>query len=285
MLFLLKNNWSSLFADNLGTNCEDSSNQELITSSLKAIGNIGYFENKDVLVKCASNKKNSLEVRINAIQAFRDFSCGDYMKDLTAILTDPNDDDSEVEINAFLILVKCIETEEFQVSADTLLAKFLAEEDDLQVLTFIVDYAKEHGLTAFLNPVLANPKVKERFSVNFKELSWNNYRNGYSVMRDAGYELETSVIYASKSWIPRSIRLNVTIHAFGMSTNLVDVTLRLQGLTDVLKGVLVDKITSDEFLRQIAENPDSLADILQSLADKVIDLNSQFILCMYKFKF
>jgi hypothetical protein len=264
----------------LGTNCQDSPNQELVASSLKAIGNIGYFENRNVLTQCASNKENSLEVRINAIQAFRDFSCGDYMKDLTAILTNPNDDDSEVEINAFLVLVKCIQTEEFQVAADKLLAKFLAEEDDVQVLTFIVDYAKEHGLTSFLNPVLANPKVKERFSVNFKELSWNNYRNGYSVMRDAGYELETSVIYASKSWIPRSIRFNVTIHAFGMSTNFIDVTLRLQGLTDVLKGILVDKITSDEFLRQIAENPDSLADILQSLADKVmlIILNVKFLI-------
>ncbi len=129
-----------MFAANLGTNCADSPNKDLVTSSLKAIGNVGQSHaNTAKLLECAKNKQNSLEVRINAIQALRDFECGEYMNDIAKILTNHvDDDDSEVEINAFLVLVKCIQTEEFKTSAETLLAKYLADEDDLQVFYFII---------------------------------------------------------------------------------------------------------------------------------------------------
>jgi hypothetical protein len=97
-------------------------------------------------------------------------------------------------------------------------------------------------------------------------------------MRDGGYELETSVIFAPNSFIPRSIRLNATVSVFGMSINLIDVQVRITGLTDVLRSVFVDKMTSEDFLRKIVEKPEELASILQSLADKVT-----FFLCCYIF--
>jgi hypothetical protein len=137
------------------------------------------------------------------------------------------------------------------------------------VKTFIIDYAKEHGLSLLLNPILFNPKSRENFAVNFKELSWNNYLYKYSVLRDGAFELETSVIYTTKTHIPRSVRFNMTLNLFGMSVNFLDVTVRVEGMDDILKSLIVDKLTSEKLLKKIMEKPEQLLDILKVLAAKV----------------
>lgn len=137
-------------------------------------------------------------------------------------------------------------------------------------MTYVVDFAKERGLTVLLNPILSNQQLKEKFSVNFKELSWNNFKYRYSLNRDGALELDTSVIYVSdRSFIPRSVRFNVTLHLFGMSVNFADVTLRTEGLEDILKSVLVDKLTSEQLLKRMMSNPEQLIDIVKAIADKV----------------
>ncbi len=137
-------------------------------------------------------------------------------------------------------------------------------------MTYVVDYAKEHGLTVLLNPILNNPQIKERFSVNFKEVSWNNFKYRYSLARDGAIELDTSVIYASdKSFIPRSIRFNATAHLFGMSINYIDATIRMEGMDDLMRAAFLDKLTSENIIKKLTEAPEQFLDILKAIADKV----------------
>ncbi len=137
-------------------------------------------------------------------------------------------------------------------------------------MTYIVDYAKEHSLTVLLNPILNNPQIKEKFSVNFKELSWNNFKYRYSLARDGAVELDTSVIYATdRSFVPRSIRFNATFHLFGLSVNYIDATIRLEGVDGLLKAAFLDKLTSENIVKKLTEAPEQLLDILQVIADKV----------------
>ena len=136
-------------------------------------------------------------------------------------------------------------------------------------MTFILDYAKEHGLTSLLNPILASPKIKEQFSVNFKELSWNRYRYRYSLERDAAIETEISTIYTAKSAIPRSIRFNITGHIFGASTNFAEATLRLEGVSDYLKGRIIDKLPTEDIIKKLMEQPEKLLEILQIVVAQV----------------
>lgn len=138
-----------------------------------------------------------------------------------------------------------------------------------KVLTFIIDYGKERGLTSVLNTVLNEPKVREKFSVNFKELSWNNYKFRYSVMHDSALEVDTSVVYTSKTFIPRSIRFNITLHAFGMSINFMEMGLRLEGLDEILKAAVVDELKSEKFLKRIMQSPEQLIDLLNIVAEKL----------------
>ncbi len=119
---------------NLGSNCLDSNNKDLVVSTLKAIGNIGSFENKNVLENCARTKENNLEVRVSAIEAFRRFPC-EQKQDLDgnyAILQDSTDD-SEVRIKAFRSIVECLNSQKFQNFAANEFSDFLSKENDLQV--------------------------------------------------------------------------------------------------------------------------------------------------------
>ena len=136
-------------------------------------------------------------------------------------------------------------------------------------MTFVIDYGKEHGLTTILNAVLNDPRIKEKFSVNFKEMSWNNYQFKYNIMRDSAIEVETSVIYTPKTFIPRSIRLNATMHMFGMSVNFMGANIRLEGLDEILKASIIDKLKSEKFMKRIMKKPEQLIDILNIVADKV----------------
>ena len=279
------NGYSSVLSRVLGDDCSAEDNKAAVVAALKSVGNIGSFENAQVLEKCASNKANEIEIRVNAINALRRFSCEDIedLKENYSLLKDTTED-SEIRISAFLSIMKCSDNSEtFARFALNDLADFLVKEEDSQVLSFIIDYGKEHGITSVLNPALNDPKVRSKFASDFKTLSWNNYRYKYNVMRDGAVEVETSVIYTPQTWIPRSINYNITIHMFGASFNFLDANLRLEGLDEILKAVIIDKLTSEKLLERIMEKPEQLIDILQIVADKVIIISIQMSFIVFIF--
>lgn len=102
---------------------------------MKSIGNIGQFKQTQLISNCASKKQNPLEIRVNAIESLRRFSCDqienlDFQYDL---LQDKNED-SEVRINSFLSIMRCSdESAKFMRFAENDLAKFLLDENDVQV--------------------------------------------------------------------------------------------------------------------------------------------------------
>lgn len=262
-----------MFAKNLGSNCADASNKDLVVSSLKAIGNIGSFKNVDVLNACAKNKDNSLETRVSAIQSFRRFSCENRQGKLTSFkdIIPAQDEDTEVRINAFQIAIQCADHPDAQQTVIENFPKLIENEQNVQFLTYVVDYAREHGLTILLNPILNNPKIKEKFQLNFKELSFNNYKFRYNVGRDSALEVELNGIYASdRAFVPRSLRINATLHSHGISVNFVDATLRVEGADDVLKAIIINKLTHEDIVKQLTEAPEQLIEILKALADKVL---------------
>ena len=88
-------------------------------------------------------------------------------------------------------------------------------------------------------------------------------------MRDSSLEIDTSVIYTPKTFIPRSIRLNVTMQMFGMSVNFMEANIRLEGLDEILKASIIDQLKSEKFIKRIMQKPEQLINILNVIADKV----------------
>ena len=127
-----------MFAANLADNCAKSAKKELVVSSLKSIGNIGYLADANNIANCAVKKENPLEVRVNAIQALRRFSCEqvENLEQNYDMLQDVNED-AEIRINAFLSLMRCSdESVRFRQYAKEKLANFLLNENDVQVNKF-----------------------------------------------------------------------------------------------------------------------------------------------------
>ena len=268
----------------MGSDCSDSVDQNVVVAALKSVGNIGNFPNPKVLVSCALNKANPIETRVVAIQSARRFTCENIEKtNVFYHLLEDGSDDSEVRITAFTTLMRCSdESEKFAKFASERLSEFLLNEEDQQVLSFVIDYGKEHGLTTILNAALDDPRIREKFEVDFKRLSWNNYKYRYNVLRDAAFEVETSVIYTPKTWVPRSIYFNMTSHAFGASVGLIEANVRLEGMDEVLKAVIIDKLTSEQVLKRILAEPEQLMDVLQNLASKVNYFNIYIVIRVYQ---
>jgi len=89
-----------------------------------------------MISNCAMRKENSLEIRVNAIQALRRFSC-EQMEDVefTYELLEKEDEDTEIRINSFLSLIRCSDkSERFQRFAQNKLANLLLKEEDIQVI-------------------------------------------------------------------------------------------------------------------------------------------------------
>ena len=83
---------------------------------------------------CAMRKENSLEIRVNAIQALRRFSC-EQMEDVefTYELLEKEDEDTEIRINSFLSLIRCSDqSERFKRFAQNKISNL----EDYQVFVF-----------------------------------------------------------------------------------------------------------------------------------------------------
>jgi hypothetical protein len=109
---------------------------------MKAIGNIGYFGKDFVLSSYAINEENSLEVRISALQALRRFSCEQLeSKDYVYTLFQDQEENVEIRINSFNIIMKCSDSSErFEKFLQNELNDFLLNEEDIQVNLIINDF-------------------------------------------------------------------------------------------------------------------------------------------------
>jgi hypothetical protein len=97
----------------------------------------------------------------------------------------------------------------------------------------------------------------------------HRYKFNYDLYKDASVEVATSIIYASDSFAPRSLRFNMTVNMFGKSINFIDAHLRMEGMTDIIKFSFIEQITSQEIFEKFMEKPENILNILQNLIDQV----------------
>ena len=65
--------------------------------------------------------------------------------------------------------------------------------------------------------------LERSFPVDLRKYSRNMVAADFSSINNAGYDADLNVIYSSKSFIPRSAQLNLTLDVFGQSVNLFEV--------------------------------------------------------------
>lgn len=56
---------------------------------------------------------------------------------------------------------------------------------------------------------------------------------------------------------------------FGMSINVLNANIRMEGLEDILKSVIIDKLSLESLISKLKQDPEKLLDILKMVAEKV----------------
>lgn len=210
--------------------------EETLVAVLKGIRNSQTILNSalDRIIQCASNK-NPNRIRVVALQAFSANPCNKKLQQAAVSVMKNRDEDSEVRIEAYLTAVECPSgalANEIQALLNT--------EPINQVGSFI---------NTHLDSIKASTDPKrEATRAHFKNLRTNKKYpfdpRRYSFNREVSYAIDalglgsavdSSVIYSQQSFLPRSLRLNVTGNLFGSAFNMLELSARQENLESLIE--------------------------------------------------
>jgi len=235
------------FENKTGTNCfsPNIEVQNQVMLALKAIGNAGKAYNYDVLLQCAKESRNSAEVRVAAMQAFRRVSCG-VNRELESLVLDV-DEDSEIRINAYISKMKC-PTNEF-ISK---IVRLLDEEPSHQVASFVSTHLRAlvsstDPLKGYIKPYLVEAEFAKVHNMDPRKFSWYHELSYFSDELNVGGTGEASLIWSKNSFVPRSAAFNFSANVFGKPMELFEVGGRVQGVEKLIE----EAMQTNKFLRDV----------------------------------
>lgn len=211
----------------------------------------------DKLIKCSS--EGSGRVRAAAIQAFTSASCDSKIQSAALNLLKNRKDDSEFRIEAYLALIDCSTP---QIAGEV--AKLLEDEPVYQVGSFIVshlsylrsstDLYRENARKNF-----ADIYASKKFPRDIRKFSFNHEFSYEFGSLGLGGSIDNNVIYSQNSFIPRSIRSNLTGELFGTSFNIFELSGRQENFDLVLERYFGPKgyfntLNKQETLSKLNEN-------------------------------
>ena len=82
----------------------------------------------------------------------------------------------------------------------------------------------------FIRDILEDAELKKEFDLDKRKFSRNYEGSVFIEKLNTGAKLEGDLIWSSKSFIPRSAMVNLTVDLFGHSVNLFELGGRVEGL-------------------------------------------------------
>lgn len=215
---------------------ENRKDEEQLVSVLKGIRNSQTILNSalDRIIQCASNK-NPSRVRVAALQTFTANPCNKKLQQAATTVMKNRDEDSEVRIEAYLSLVECPSgalANEIQALLNT--------EPINQVGSFINTHLD--SVRASTDPKreatrahFRNLRINKKFPFDPRRYSFNRELSYAIDSMGLGSAVDASVIYSQQSFLPRSVRLNVTGNLFGSVFNMLEVSARQENLESLIE--------------------------------------------------
>ncbi|CAJ1071926.1 uncharacterized protein LOC122887130 [Xyrichtys novacula] len=202
--------------------------------ALKSVGNVGLSAPVFIpLMNCIMQSHSAaLELRLAAIQAFRRFSCSADRSVLLQLYCSSRED-SEVRIAAYQQLMRCPDQAVFEAVKTT-----LRNENSSQVGSYVWSHLtnvlrSEDPMKQALIESLPDDIVSRDFEAEF--IKYSSYSD-YTVSSDMGTtNMETSLIFSPKSFLPRSASANLTVYFQGRAQNLLEVDLHVENAEPLLK--------------------------------------------------
>ncbi|XP_014902708.1 apolipophorins isoform X1 [Poecilia latipinna] len=213
--------------------------RELIYA-LKSVGNSGVNAASFIplLSRCLLGHQTELELKVAAVQAFRRFPCSADRSVLLQLYRCSRED-LEVRIAAYQQLMLCPDQEVFEVVKTT-----LKNETSSQVGSFVWSHLtnilrSEDPVKQTLIQLLPDDIISRDFEAEFwkySSYSDHTFVSGFGIKN-----LETSLIFSPKSFLPRSISANLTMYLHGRAHNLLEVDLHMENFEPLLRSVFGQK--------------------------------------------
>ncbi|XP_060596717.1 uncharacterized protein LOC132750705 [Ruditapes philippinarum] len=225
-----------ILSRNIDGGCQvDQKNFKKIMMTLRAIGNTGHAETAVPSLYSCIEGDNSMDIKIAAIQAFRKLSCASDRNNLMGIYRDTSAD-SEIRINAYLAVMKCPSPYVISQVQDT-----LASEEVNQVGSFVWSHLtnlieSSDPSNKYVQELLDDAEFEEKFDLDKMKFSRNYEGSFYLEKYNTGAMIDSNLIWSSKSFVPRSASLNLTMNLFGESMNLFEIGGRVEGLESLLES-------------------------------------------------
>ncbi|XP_034558816.1 apolipophorins-like [Notolabrus celidotus] len=202
--------------------------------ALKSVGNIGLSAPVFIpLMNCIIKSHSAaLELRLAAIQAFRRFPCSADRYVLLQLYRS-SQEDPEVRIAAYQQLLRCPDDDVFEVVKTT-----LRNENSSQVGSYVWSHLtnllrSEDPMKQALIESLPDDIISRDFEAEF--MKYSSYSD-YTVSSDMGItNVETSLVFSPKSFLPTSATANLTVYFHGRAHNILEVELHAENAEPILK--------------------------------------------------
>ncbi|EZA49996.1 Apolipophorins [Ooceraea biroi] len=219
----------------ISTGCAPRLHNPLTLEALKAIGNMG-LETKNLrreLKKCMDDTGGFLpmEVRVAAVDAHRRLSSCEETRDQFFLDYYRNTTlDTEIRIASYLQVMRCPDYNVIKTIKHT-----LKMEEVNQVGSFVWShllnlYNSASPTRIEIQSLLTDRDLDSKFNIDVRKFSRNYENSFFSEEYNVGANYQANLIFSPKSYVPRSLTLNVTTDIFGQSVNLFEITARMEGL-------------------------------------------------------
>ncbi|XP_053673666.1 uncharacterized protein LOC128723926 [Anopheles nili] len=212
---------------------QDRQKRDSVIVLLMSLSNIGVVNkrfNYD-LRNIIESDRYPVEVRVEAVNVFRRSDCL-RTKDYFLKLYSTFQLDVEVRMAAYLQAMRCPD-----YLSVKLIKHVLKNEEVSQVGSFVWSHLTNLAKSA--SPVrveaqglLAENDLGKKFWLDVRKFSRNYEQTLFFDKYNFGATVDSNVIFATDSYLPRSVRLNLTADLFGESVNFLELNVRLEGLED-----------------------------------------------------
>lgn len=210
--------------------------EEHLVSVLKGIRNSQTILNSALnnIISCVNGQKPS-RVRVAALQSFTANPCNKKLQQSAISVMKNREEDSEIRIEAYLAAMEC---------PSGSLANEVVALMDVETINQVGTFINSHldSIKASTDPKretarqhFRNVRTSKKFPFDPRRYSFNREVSYAIDSLGLGSAVDASVIYSQRSFLPRSVRLNVTGNLFGNAFNFLELSARQENLEGVLE--------------------------------------------------
>lgn len=261
----------------LGTACRSITEEERIKTLvvLKALENAGHFVNAGSTLKRCYSEDNHMEIRVAALNAFKNVPCTYDRKHLLDAYNDVHLD-SELRIAAYLSLMSC-PTEEL---INTMKER-LTSEGVNQVGSFVWTHLTNLQESAapekqWVRKLIGEDLLQKKFKTEALKFSRNYESSFYMNETKIGAIVESNVIFSEKSFLPKTTTFNFDVDLFGETINLLEFGGRIEGFEAFVESFFgpngyYPEETFAEILKTLRQNKPAQETTLEEILDTISD--------------